>query len=158
LVRNIAFSPKAWGIAAAVVAVLTLVVAPRDGTSAVSSCAGDCRGDGTVTVTDLITLVDIALGHQNVGDCSAGDTDNNDAITIDEIVGAAGTAVGARPPGPTATPSNTPRAPTQTRTPTASATPTGTSVTGERCGDGMVNQPGEECDPPDDAMCPGQCR
>ena len=26
------------------------------------------------------------------------------------------------------------------------------------CGDGMVNQPGEECDGPDDVACPGECR
>ncbi|MEE9297113.1 MAG: proprotein convertase P-domain-containing protein, partial [Phycisphaerae bacterium] len=25
------------------------------------------------------------------------------------------------------------------------------------CGDGVVNQPSEECDPPDDAACPGMC-
>lgn len=25
------------------------------------------------------------------------------------------------------------------------------------CGDGAVNQPGEQCDPPDESTCPGQC-
>jgi hypothetical protein len=25
------------------------------------------------------------------------------------------------------------------------------------CGDGLVNQPSEECDPPEDSACPGQC-
>jgi hypothetical protein len=25
------------------------------------------------------------------------------------------------------------------------------------CGDGVVNQPSEECDPPDDSACPGEC-
>lgn len=34
---------------------------------------------------------------------------------------------------------------------------TTTSTTMPRCRDGVVNQASEECDPPDDAACPGQC-
>jgi len=50
------------------------------------TCTGDCNGDGTVTVDELITMVNIALGNANVSTCVAGDANGNGAITIDEIV------------------------------------------------------------------------
>ncbi|MBI3785778.1 MAG: hypothetical protein HY270_20485 [Deltaproteobacteria bacterium] len=50
------------------------------------SCVGDCSSDGEVTVDELITMVNIALGTANVGTCTAGDGNGDGEITIDEIV------------------------------------------------------------------------
>lgn len=83
-------------------------------------CVGDCNGGGTVTVDELVIMVDIALGLASVESCGDGDADRDGAITIDEIVAAVrdaleGCAYPATPtprPWPTAT--NTPPAPTVT--------------------------------------------
>jgi len=49
-------------------------------------CAGDCGHDGQVTVVDVVLMVNVALEQAQVSECSAGDRDQNDAITIDEIL------------------------------------------------------------------------
>jgi len=51
-------------------------------------CAGDCTGDGVVTVGELLTLVGIALENIPVSACTAGDINRNGAIAVDEIVSA----------------------------------------------------------------------
>ena len=56
-------------------------------------CVGDCDADGTVTVTEIITLVNIALGTANVSACTAGDSKHDGQITIDEIIRAVSTAL-----------------------------------------------------------------
>jgi hypothetical protein len=38
-------------------------------------------------------MVDVALGHAQVADCTAGDRDQNNAITIDEILAAVNNAL-----------------------------------------------------------------
>ncbi len=58
------------------------------------------------------------------------------------------------PTGPTVTPTPTPT-PTPTG-PTATLTPTATPTPPPGCGNGMIDG-SEECDPPDEAACPGQC-
>jgi len=50
------------------------------------SCVGNCNGDGEVTVNELITMVNIALGTANVTACTAGDANGDGAITINEII------------------------------------------------------------------------
>jgi hypothetical protein len=57
------------------------------------SCAGDCNGDGRVTVDELVRMVNIALGRTNVRACLAGDTDHNGAVAVNEIVAAVNTAL-----------------------------------------------------------------
>lgn len=52
------------------------------------ACAGDCSGDGMVTVDELITAVGIGLEQQLVGACFSLDADRNGAVEINEIVGA----------------------------------------------------------------------
>ncbi|MBI3785777.1 MAG: hypothetical protein HY270_20480 [Deltaproteobacteria bacterium] len=79
-------------------------------------CGGDCNSDNEVTIDELITLVGIGLGNQNVNACRAGDTDRNDEITVDEIIKAVGYGLNGCPPGPPTF--------TATRTPTRTATPT----------------------------------
>jgi hypothetical protein len=55
-----------------------IFVAPR--------CPGDCNGDMQVTVDELITLVNIALGTASVDQCRSGDLDFGAEITVDELV------------------------------------------------------------------------
>ena len=51
-----------------------------------ASCGGDCGGDGEVTVDEIITMVNIALGNAATSDCDAGDENDDGQITIDEIL------------------------------------------------------------------------
>ena len=56
-------------------------------------CAGDCNDDGTVTVDDILTMVNIALGSTPVGDCLAGDANYDGHVTVDEILTAVNNAL-----------------------------------------------------------------
>jgi hypothetical protein len=58
-----------------------------------SPCPGDCGGDGQVTIDELITMVNIALGTKPVSECSVGDTSGDGDITIDEIIQAVNRAL-----------------------------------------------------------------
>jgi hypothetical protein len=58
-----------------------------------ASCGGDCDGGGTVTVDELITMVDVALGTEDVTTCSAGDRDADGQIRVDELVTAVNNAL-----------------------------------------------------------------
>jgi hypothetical protein len=49
-------------------------------------CVGDCNGDGEVTIEELLLMVNIALGAQNVSACACGDPDNSGEIDISEIL------------------------------------------------------------------------
>lgn len=60
-------------------------------------CVGDCNGDSAVTVDEIITMVNIALGNQAVSNCLAGDGNNDGAITVDEIVTAVTNALNGCP-------------------------------------------------------------
>jgi uncharacterized repeat protein (TIGR01451 family) len=53
---------------------------------AVAACIGDCNGDAEVTVDELLTMVNIALGNANVSACTPGDDNHDNEITIDEIL------------------------------------------------------------------------
>jgi Ca2+-binding EF-hand superfamily protein len=47
---------------------------------------GDCGGDGEVSVNELITMVNVALGSANVSTCLAGDANGDGMITVNEII------------------------------------------------------------------------
>lgn len=49
-------------------------------------CAGDCNGDGTVTINDILAMVNVALGRLDVAACPPGDVNHDGSITIAEIV------------------------------------------------------------------------
>ncbi len=51
-------------------------------------CRGDCSRDGTVTIAELIALINVALGKAPVDNCLAGDRDGNGVISVDELVAA----------------------------------------------------------------------
>jgi NHL repeat/Dockerin type I domain len=57
------------------------------------SCTGDCNGDGTVSVSDLLTMVNIALGSAPASTCSVGDTNGDAQITVNEILQAVSNAL-----------------------------------------------------------------
>ncbi len=54
--------------------------------AAPAACVGDCEADGYVTVDELLTLVNIALGAASMPTCGNGDANHDNAITVDEIV------------------------------------------------------------------------
>ncbi len=71
---------------------------------------GDCDGGGSVTVDELVIMVDIALGRRPVSDCPAG-IGSGSAVGIQQIIGAVNAALNGcrvRPPPhhprPTVTP------------------------------------------------------
>jgi hypothetical protein len=63
----------------------------------VSACAGDCNVDGHVTVDELLTMVNIALGNAVMSDCDVGDENDDGQITIDEILMAVNSALNGCP-------------------------------------------------------------
>jgi len=63
------------------------------------ACVGDCDGDGTVTVSEIITMVNVASGILPVSACFNGDADQDGNITINEIVTAVNNALNGCPCG-----------------------------------------------------------
>lgn len=84
-----------------------------------STCGGDCSGDLSVTVDEILVLIEVALGTQGVFACPPGDLDGDRTVSVDEIIAAVGFALTGCPAP--ATPRSTP---TTTATPTVSPTPT----------------------------------
>ena len=56
-------------------------------------CVGDCDGRGGVTVDELLTMVNIALGNTDVSSCGSGDENDDGRITVDEILTAVNAAL-----------------------------------------------------------------
>lgn len=64
-------------------------------------CDGDCNGDGSVTVNELIVCVNMALGTSDA--CHACDANGDGAVTINEIIAAVNNALNGCPALPTVT-------------------------------------------------------
>jgi len=60
-------------------------------------CAGDCDGDGSVSVAELIRAVNIALGTLDVSQCTAVDGDGDGAVAINELIAAVNSALDGCP-------------------------------------------------------------
>jgi hypothetical protein len=60
-------------------------------------CVGNCDGDSSVTVDELLTMVNIALGTASVSTCPPGDPNHDDHITVDEILTAVNNALNGCP-------------------------------------------------------------
>jgi hypothetical protein len=89
-------------------------------------CVGDCNRNSDVSISDLITMVNVALGSEDPSICVAGDVDGSGEITVDEIVAGVNSAL------------------------TGCPAPIGRGV----CGDQVVDvDNGEECD--DGGICSG---
>jgi hypothetical protein len=76
-------------IALPTAALLVLLVAPMTR----AQCVGDCRGDGEVTIDELLILVNIALDNSSLADCESGDTNADGMITVNEIIAAVNKAL-----------------------------------------------------------------
>jgi len=93
-------------------------------------CRGDCDQDGTVTVDEILTGVNVALGFQPSTACLSFDADADGAVTIEELLGAVSNALGGCHTPPTPVPTPTP-------TPTAVSTPLFVRATGSDDNDGL---------------------
>jgi CSLREA domain-containing protein len=58
-----------------------------------SACVGDCNGDGHVTVDEILTMVNIALGNEICSACGAANVCDDLVITVDEILTAVNNAL-----------------------------------------------------------------
>jgi hypothetical protein len=78
-------SPTATAEHTATASLLTpTVVTPTP----VPTCVGDCSGDSRVTIDEILTMVNIALGNALPATCVAGDANGDGQITVDEILAA----------------------------------------------------------------------
>lgn len=73
----------------AIIAFFGFGMTPR----AARACVGDCNGKGTVTVGDILTMVNIALENAPLSDCTPGDANKDGQITVDEILQAVNNAL-----------------------------------------------------------------
>src|SRR5262245_19402833 len=112
--------------------------------AAALTCVGDCGGNGTVDIADLIIGVNIALGLQTVADCDAFANSNGEVDVAQLIQGVRNALNGCPSPptpsgtvAPTSTP-NTTVAPTCTPANTPTATPTQTGDRFVDNGDGTI--------------------
>jgi hypothetical protein len=58
-----------------------------------ASCEGDCNGDGTVAINELISGVTIALGSAPVNTCSSMDASGDGTVAINELIAAVSRAL-----------------------------------------------------------------
>ena len=86
-----------------------------------SECVGDCNEDGSVTVDEVTTMANVALGKADMYDCMRGDMNHDGRCTIDEVVAAVNSALhgcGSTSSTPTVPPPTaTPPRPTPTSPP-----------------------------------------
>ncbi|MGH7789837.1 MAG: hypothetical protein ACRERC_23415 [Candidatus Binatia bacterium] len=67
---------------------MATIVAVGSGAARGQECAGDCEGGGSVSITELMGCVNIALGSDAVGACDACDVDGSTRVSIGELVAA----------------------------------------------------------------------
>ena len=67
------------------------------GTPPTPSCVGDCNGNGTVAINELILGVNIALGSASIDECTAFDENGNGMVGINELVAAVNNALDGCP-------------------------------------------------------------
>lgn len=79
-------------------ATATPTTVPTD-TPGVEVCLGDCGGDFEVTVDEVITGVNIALGLAPLGNCPVFDADGDQQVTVDELIRAVINALNGCPLG-----------------------------------------------------------
>lgn len=79
---------------------IDLVVANRTGvtvflniTGQPVQCSGDCDLSGQVTLDEILTMVNIALGNADVDNCLVGDLNYDGQVTVDEILNAVNNAL-----------------------------------------------------------------
>lgn len=75
-----------------------LLAAAAPAPAAAQPCPGDCNGDAAVTVEEIVTVVNIALGTAAIAQCPAADTDGNGEASVDELVTMINLALNGCPP------------------------------------------------------------
>jgi hypothetical protein len=58
-----------------------------------STCAGDCNGDWSVTLDELVQAINVALGLTANGICPRLDGNLDGLVAIDEVIKAVGSAL-----------------------------------------------------------------
>lgn len=110
--------------------VLVLMAVGLAGTAKQPQCCGDCNGDLTVGVNEIVTAVGYALdGCPAHGSC-CGDCDGSKDVAIHELLTSVGNALDGCPGSstpPTATSPTKTLVPTKTPIPTKTAVPTQTT-------------------------------
>ncbi|MCK6556938.1 immune inhibitor A [Candidatus Binatia bacterium] len=84
--RHSEFGTGRQVLATAALAVGWLILLATAPPAAAQECTGDCGNDHTVTIEEVVTMVNIALGTKDIEICPLGDVDGNGEVTIDEIV------------------------------------------------------------------------
>jgi hypothetical protein len=108
-----------------------VAVSLNPGTTLAQTCAGDCNGDGKVSVDELVLGVNIALGDAGMSACANLDVDSSNRVEINELVLAVVDALDGCPvpTAPTKTVASTPfRTATAAHTPSLTPTNTPTST------------------------------
>jgi hypothetical protein len=59
----------------------------------ISACVGNCNAEADVTVDEILTMVNIALGNARLLNCEAADSNHDGHVTIDEILTAVNNAL-----------------------------------------------------------------
>jgi hypothetical protein len=75
---------------------VTLTATPTP-TQAPTACTGDCNDDLQVTVDEVLTAVNIALGNVQLLNCEAADVNHDGQVTVDEILTAVNNALNGCP-------------------------------------------------------------
>ncbi len=75
--------------------------------AAALACTGDCNNDGMVSINELITGVNIALGTAAVTTCTSMDVDGDGNVSINELIAAVNSALNGCTAGPTPTGAST---------------------------------------------------
>jgi len=63
----------------------------------VLACVGDCNGNGSVSIGELISGVNIALGNALVSTCTAFDPNGNGTVSINELISGVNNALNGCP-------------------------------------------------------------
>jgi hypothetical protein len=61
------------------------------------TCVGDCNHDREVTVDEILTMVNIALGNSPLSECTAADADGDGQVAVNEILSAVNAALNGCP-------------------------------------------------------------
>lgn len=51
------------------------------------ACAGDCDGDGTVSLNEVITGIGIGLGTKSLDECPSFDANSDDTVGVTDLIG-----------------------------------------------------------------------